>query len=187
MKFNFEGTIEEFQAVTKGGGIFTASLEEDADEFSLSDLHPPLSVVEEEPNIIPMPKNEMAPKPELGEISDEERSEARKSFKKFCLAWLEGWKEDIEQPDREKMMEKAGSGRWVRPVLIMAYEKESLQSLIGELLSEEVKDKGMSTSEWLDWIDHIACNMVQVSHRGFPELAGTYDYTDRWRRRAENE
>jgi len=188
MKFKFEGTIEEFQAITGGGGIFTASLDEEAEDFSLSDLQPPLSVIEDDPNIIPMPKNEMSPKKvELGKISDKVRAEARKSFKAFCLAWLEGWKEDVKQPDREQLMENAGSGRWVRPILIMAYEKESLQSLIGELLAEEGKDKGMSRDERLDWIDHIACNMVQVSHRGFPELAGTYDYTTRWRRRAENE
>ena len=187
MKFEFEGTIEEFQAVTSGGGIFTAALEEDEADFSLSDLNPPLSVVEEEPNIIPLPKNEKAEKTELGKISPKARAAARKSFKAFCIEWLKGWREEGEQPDREQMMEDVGSGRWVRPVLIMAYEKESLQSFVAELLAEEGKDKGLSSSEWLDWIDQIACNMVQVSHRGFPELAGTYDYTNRWRRRLENE
>jgi hypothetical protein len=34
----------------------------------------------------------------------------------------------------------------------------------------------------LDHIDEVAANMVQISHMGFPDLAGTYDYSTKWRR-----
>lgn len=79
------------------------------------------------------------------------------------------------QPDRQELLRALGTGPHVRPILIMAYEIGSLQRLVERALLEGgVND--------LDLADRIAANMVQVSHKVFPDLAGTYDYSTRWKR-----
>jgi hypothetical protein len=89
------------------------------------------------------------------------------------------------QPDRVAALTELGEGRYPRAVLVMAYEIRSLQRMVGKALLEETMEPylGKPTQEdYLDYIDQIAMNMVQVSHKAFPDLAGTYDYSSRWRR-----
>jgi hypothetical protein len=61
----------------------------------------------------------------------------------------------------------------------MAYEAKSLQRLVANALIGVVSG---SKDYSLDYADKIASNMVQVSHMVFPDLAGTYDYSTKWRR-----
>ena len=49
------------------------------------------------------------------------------------------------------------------------------------------KADGFSSSLWFqgwkDYVHAVAAHMVQVSHIGFPDLAGTLDYSTQWRRK----
>jgi hypothetical protein len=116
----------------------------------------------------------------LPELTAEQRSEAWNAFKKFCEGWALNFEvEGAPQPDRVKLMFDLGSGRHPIAVLVMAYEIESLQSLVRRAL----KEVGVAWADDLDKVDRMAANMIQVSHSGFADLAGTYDYTTRWRRK----
>lgn len=101
------------------------------------------------------------------------------------------------QPDRLEALRELGSGRYPRPVLVMAYEIGSLQRMVEKALLEAQPDAVIHSwdlgvldapnddprhVEWLDFVDHVAMNMVQISHMAFPDLAGTYDYSTRWKR-----
>jgi hypothetical protein len=76
------------------------------------------------------------------------------------------------------MMQELGQGRWPVPILVMAYEIGSLQRMVEKALVTS----GAVADPDLDHIDEVAANMVQISHMGFPDLAGTYDYSTKWRR-----
>jgi hypothetical protein len=43
---------------------------------------------------------------------------------------------------------------------------------------------GASTESvaWLDHVNQVAGNMVQVSHMAFADLDGTFDHTSAWRK-----
>ncbi len=59
------------------------------------------------------------------------------------------------------------------------------QSQVGKALLEYTQKPylGLSTQDaYHEYIDEVAANMVQISHMGFPDLAGTYDYSTKWRR-----
>ena len=132
---------------------------------------------------VPIPETKVQPKVDLPTLAPERRAEAWATFKAFCHAWVQNFEEaDGEQPDRRKLMEDLGSGQNVVAVLVMGYETESLQRLVEKALLESGVEWGGSPESWLNWVDRVAATMVQISHQGFPELAGTYDFTQRWRR-----
>jgi hypothetical protein len=83
------------------------------------------------------------------------------------------------------MIQEMGNGKALVPVLIRAYEVGSLQRLIEQALNKHSAVHrmafGADQEKWLDWCDLIAANMVQISHMGAPDLAGTYDYSTKWR------
>jgi hypothetical protein len=111
-------------------------------------------------------------------INDTLRKEAWEFFKVFVQTWQENFGiQGVPQPNRLELMQELGHGRYTMPVLIMAYEAKSLQRLVEKALLEI----GVGNPD-LDFVDKIACNMVQVSHMGFPDLAGTYDYSTSWKR-----
>lgn len=113
----------------------------------------------------------------LPSVPDDLRKEAWDAFVDMVRRWTQNFGVyDAPQPDRLNMMQEMGHGRFTLPIVIMAYEAKSLQRLIEKAL----KDAGMEYD--LDFVDQIACNMVQVSHMGFPDLAGTYDYSTKWKR-----
>jgi len=88
------------------------------------------------------------------------------------------------QPDRVTALTSMGEGRFPRAVLVMAYEIGSLQRMVEKALEEAQVTPTAPTQDdvWIEYIDSIAMNMVQVSHKAFPDLAGTYDYSERWKR-----
>lgn len=97
------------------------------------------------------------------------------------------WKELADkQPDRVQLMrDLSGQSRYIRPLLIMAYEVGSLQHLVEKALVEECGESpgaAERTSDWLDYIERLTGLMIMVSHKGFPDLAGTYDHSTKWRR-----
>lgn len=113
----------------------------------------------------------------LPTVPDDLRKEAWDAFVEMVGRWTQNFGVyDAPQPDRLNMMQEMGHGRFTLPIVIMAYEAKSLQRLIEKAL----KDAGLKYD--LDFVDQIACNMVQVSHMGFPDLAGTYDYSTSWKR-----
>ncbi len=132
---------------------------------------------------VPIPETKAQPKVDLPTLTPEKREAAWASFRAFCHAWVQGFGiADAEQPDRQKLMEELGSGQNVVAVLIMAYEIESLQRLVEKALFEAGVEWDGSAASWVEWVDQVSATMVQISHQGFPELAGTYDFTQRWRR-----
>ena len=128
------------------------------------------------------PYNQRAPTV-LPQIAPAIRDEAWKIFKEFCQTWISGFNDTkADQPDRLQLIKDLGHGRYTIPVLIMAYEIKSLQRLVEKALNEATGNKFD-----LDFIDQVACNMVQISHMGYPDLAGTYDYSTAWRRNEPKE
>jgi hypothetical protein len=114
----------------------------------------------------------------LPTISDDLRSKAWAAFVQMVKEWTHNFgQSDAVQPNRLALMQELGHGQFTIPVVIMAYEAKSLQRLIEKAL----KEAGLNSD--LDYADQIACNMVQVSHMGFPDLAGTYDYSTSWKRK----
>lgn len=128
-----------------------------------------------------------------------QRAAAWTFFVSFCFEWARGFAdEEAEQPNRADMMTELGQGRWPIPVLTMAYDLGSLQRLIEKALLTDLErakesfahyqavkgypEAELASDSWLDYVDQLACTMVQVSHAGFPDLAGAYDYSAGWRR-----
>lgn len=117
----------------------------------------------------------------LGKITDEERRYTWGVFREFCREWVRNF--DLppgsDQPDRLKLLNELGTGRHVRPLLIMAYEIGSLQRLVARALTDE---KIAIPND--DWLVRVAGLLVQMAHAGFPDIAGTYDHSSKWRRTA---
>jgi hypothetical protein len=124
----------------------------------------------------------------LGKLTPEQESGALAAFIMFIEQWLVGWEvEGAEQPDRVVLMEHLGSGAHARHILILAYQRLSLQALIIDALAHGTvpgwKEAFCAQVEHLDRVDRLAGHLVQLAAPcGFPELVDTYDYTTRWRR-----
>lgn len=88
------------------------------------------------------------------------------------------------QPDRLQLLRELGSrGKYIRPILLMAYEEGSLQRLVERALLQSLGGSSLESGpEWFDYIERLTANMVAVSHMGFPDLAPTYDYSTKWRK-----
>jgi len=89
------------------------------------------------------------------------------------------------QADRLELLRALGSGWHTKAVLVLAYEMGSLQLLVGKALLEDNPTPflGLASQEaYFSHIDHIAMNMVQISHMVFPDLQGAYDYSTKWKR-----
>jgi hypothetical protein len=100
------------------------------------------------------------------------------TFRDFVEAWVQGFEEEgAEQPDRVGLMRDLGSNRYVLGILRWAYYLKSLQRMIAKCLPDETD---------MERINRIAAQMVAISHVGFPDLAGTYDYSTKWRRQDES-
>jgi len=206
MEITFKGTLSEFQALFHEGTAFIpsdlAALPSDLAALeAVGEINPPLTVVPTiAPEVVPgwaSPGESIVPEPtndgawaargmKLHELSAEQREAAWEHFVGFCSLWTENFEEPgVEQPDRLRAMQDLGQGRWPIPVLVMAYETKSLQRLVERALIEKqgvIERNYDSREEYLDYIDRVAVNMVQVSHMGFPDLAGTYDYSTKWKR-----
>lgn len=201
MRIEFEGTVDEFRALFIEQGVdavFAPSSVEEQEEVRQR-FTTPLAVVPDggeptggwaEPGeAITAPTNDAAlsaAKMELPSLSPEQRDAAWSHFKSFCADWVRGFGDaEAEQPDRLAMMQELGQGQWPVPVLVMAYEVGSLQMMVCRALEEVngVIERNFDDRDaYLAHIDLIAANMVQVSHMGFPDLAGTYDYSTKWKR-----
>lgn len=119
-------------------------------------------------------------------LTDAQRADSESYFAEFCGKWVKGFGNyEDDQPDRLGMIQEMGNGKALVPVLIRAYEVGSLQRLIEQALNKHSAVHrmafGADQEKWLDWCDLIAANMVQISHMGAPDLAGTYDYSTKWR------
>jgi hypothetical protein len=201
VKITFEGTMAEFQALfVRGNGVSQSVTVAPSD---LPAQFRPIPEVKKEPVgefgngvIPPMPENDPFVGKELNLplISEEKRKASESYWADFCATWADGFEDDkAEQPDRLRMVQDFGSSPYFVAVLIMAYELKSLQRLVEKGLVDAgkmaiprpfVRGPGNDSAreEHLDYIDRIAANMVQVSHMGAPDLAGTYDYSTKWRR-----
>ena len=173
MKVVFEGTMAEFRSVF---GRVVA-------EFEPSGLEAEL-----EAELLPADDEEGIPGPEdkLPELSPGVRHTTSVAFKELCLTWVQGFEdEEAEQPDRLRALQDVGTGPTALAVIIMAHERGSLQRLIEHTLLDHnpAVAAGYGTSEaWLDYIDRLSGNMVQVSHLAFPDLVSVHDYSTKWRK-----
>ncbi len=189
MEIKFKGTLSEFQALF--GGVSPTFIPSDIAALEAVDEIPTVvsGWTSSEESIVPEPTNDgawAAQDMKLRELSAEQREAAWEHFVGFCSLWVENFEEPgAEQRDRLVAMQDLGQGRWPIPVLVMAYEIKSLQRLVERALIEKqgvIEHDYDSREEYLDYIDRVAANMVQVSHMGFPDLAGTYDYSTKWKR-----
>jgi hypothetical protein len=185
MRIEFEGTMEEFHAL-----FFTGN--------GVSRTITTAPAVIEIPSVAQVSTAEA---PELGEVGpattdtipvpadSELREEAMAYFAEFCGQWVQGFDEQDEegnpvpQPDRVDLMSRLGRSRYAHSILVMCYEKKSLQRLVEEALNRvDPSLAGKHGEGWLDWIQAVSALLVNVSHVGFPELDGALDYSSKWRR-----
>lgn len=86
------------------------------------------------------------------------------------------------QPDRVGLLRGLGSGRWPLPFFHLTARFGSLQGLIATCLQP---DPAVRDEASLDEVAEIAGTMVQVAHDAFPDLVGTFDYSNKWREAAK--
>lgn len=101
-----------------------------------------------------------------------------RAWSEFVQAWSQGFGAKEPQPDRLALIAGLGSSQHLVTVLRLGYHLGSLQRLV----QEGLRYKDDPRSEDLDFCAQVAANITSVSHVGFPDIAGTYDYTNRWRR-----
>jgi hypothetical protein len=189
MEINFKGSLTEFRSLFQGiGPAFQPSGIEEleaADEIRI-EHSAPLSVVPDDYARGVAEVSSSLESVKLPTLTEEERAGALAYVQDFSVAWTQGFGVvGAEQPDRLQLMKDIGTCRWVRPILILAYEKRSLQRLIMDALQAHNLDIATSFKDEAGWFDFIECvcsNMVAVSHKGLPDLAGTYDYSTKWKR-----
>jgi hypothetical protein len=175
MRIEFDGTLAEFKALY--GPLFAQAVPVQAVAVAHAPAIPQtqkppggVSVGQGDRNEIPAPENTHFAGP-LPEISPEWRQETLAYFEEFCRAWAVNFDVVGEQPDRVALMNDLGRSRYATALLIIAYEIGSLQRLVVNALGPMATDE-FGTA--------IAGNMVAVSHMGFPDLAGTFDYSSKW-------
>lgn len=178
MKITFEGSMREFQQLF--GGVVGGIAEEPLVPEYLDDAKP-IELPGE-----PVEDRQADEVEGLPELTAEQRADSESYFADFCGTWVKGFGnyDDPDQPDRLGMIRKLGSGKNLIPLLIRAYEIGSLQRLVEEGFNKHSPVHRMAypkEEDWLDFCDLIAANMVQISHMGAPDLAGTYDYSTKWR------
>lgn len=121
------------------------------------------------------------------------RRRAWDKFKWAVAEWVKGFGvEGVPQPDRIALIYDLGTGQHTAPLLVMAYEMGSLQALVEAALIENVgDDKGSDWSKhpvaiekglmgWIDYVESIAANMVQLSNTGFPDLTRVFSISGTW-------
>lgn len=122
-----------------------------------------------------------APVEPIPASSDTEAKEAFDYFQSCVLEWVQGFEQpDQPQPDRIDIIRRMGSGRMMVPIMKLALERGSLQRLISDCLKDQ--RKSMPKDDWLDYVGRISAQMVAISHMGFPDLVGMFDYSTKWRR-----
>jgi len=193
MRIEFEGSMEEFRALFSGQmhGITPVdpklpdAVERTkpykAERVDVWEM-PSIQQAEQAANSAALSAKNI----ELPELDPSTRASAWSAFRDFCVSWIDGFdQEGADQPDRLQMMQDLGQGALPVPILVMAYEQGSLQQMVGKALLEYTEKPylGLSTQDaYHEYIDKVSSNMVQISHMGFPDLAGTYDYSTKWKR-----
>ncbi len=90
----------------------------------------------------------------------------------FIQAWSVNFGvEGAEQPDRVRLVKDLGQGPITVEILRGLYRLGSLQRAVAVILNVDDDKAG-----------EISAHITQVCHAGFPDLAGTYDHSTRWRR-----
>jgi len=170
VKFSFSGTLDEFNSLFRSEHVPLTSIEP---VFPAEDKGDKLELL--------VPREGL----NLPHISADKREKARAEFVAFTGEWVDGFgDETAPQPDRLSLIQSLGQGPHVVPLLVLLYERGSLQRFVGDALDElGILAEDPQDEEWLAYIDLVSANMVQVSHMGFPDLAGTYDYSTKWRKK----
>lgn len=122
---------------------------------------------------------------------------AWEAFVSTVELWMQGFECPLDangnpiypQPDRLTALKKLGEGQWPIHILRYCATYKSLQRMVFEAY-KQVINKGARasfpnlsyTEEEIDYAARIAANMLQMSHAAFPDLAGFYDYSLRWKR-----
>lgn len=111
--------------------------------------------------------------------SPDMRKKAWMFFVDTVRQWLVGFEdESADQPDRVQLIRELGSGTFPLVILTMIHEIGSLQRFVQIALRE------LEVPQWtdLDFVERLAAHFIPVSHAGFPDLGGVYDFSTRWRR-----
>ena len=120
----------------------------------------------------------------LPSLSPDVRKATKAAFSQVVEAWLEGFENpEVSQPDRLELLRALGSGPHSMPVVVMAYEMESLQALVFHAMLDAGLALTWGKEEDMDLAHRVAGNMVQISHLAYPDLAGTFDHSTQWRKK----
>ena len=105
------------------------------------------------------------------------------AFRDLCLIWRENFEvADVPQPPRVEALRQFAQGPYFMEIYQYAFALGSLQAVINEVLwPEKVTYRG----DWIDHVDRLSGNMVQVSCTSCPELAGAHDYSTSWKRKLQ--
>lgn len=123
-------------------------------------------------------------KSKLPSLSPDVRKATKAAFAEVVEAWLEGFENpEVSQPDRLELLRALGSGPHSMPVVVMAYEMESLQALVFHAMLDAGLALTWAKEEDMDLAHRVAGNMVQISHLAYPDLAGTFDHSTQWRKK----
>lgn len=123
-------------------------------------------------------------KSKLPSLSPDVRKATKAAFSQVVEAWLEGFENpEVSQPDRLELLRALGSGPHSMPVVVMAYEMESLQALVFHAMLDAGLALTWGKEEDMDLAHRVAGNMVQISHLAYPDLAGTFDHSTQWRKK----
>jgi hypothetical protein len=154
------------------------------EEEAKASLNPDYLRAAPTPVTAPTPVAAPAPSrnPDLPKLSDELRSATWDHLAGLLGKWCQNFGEEGEQPDRLEALRVTGTGRFALPILILAFELGSLQKVIFYARHGADATASLWSDEEKEFCDRIAANMVQISHMVYPDLAGTYDYSTKWRR-----
>lgn len=181
MKIEFEGSLNEFRSLFHGA--FVPPLHKTLEEPSPYDMTPLVKAAHPPSRGEELRAEMLAGLPQ---ITDVQRAAAWAHFVAMCKEWVVGFGDlNAVQPDRLELLRDLGTGAWPVPVLVMAYELGGLQLLVEKAFTELWPDAATAypgRDAWLDYVEQVAGNMVQISHMAFPDIAGTYDHSSKWRK-----
>jgi len=98
-------------------------------------------------------------------------------FTDLILSWISNFDQEGPQPNRYELLKDLSNHPDHGKAMVCVSHCGSLQVAVKKVL-EAANIKSCS----LDFVEHVAGNIVQISHATLPELALYYDISSKWRR-----
>jgi hypothetical protein len=98
-------------------------------------------------------------------------------FTDLILSWISNFDQEGPQPNRYELLKDLSNNPDHGKAMVCVSHCGSLQVAVKKAL--EAADIESCS---LDFVEHVAGNIVQISHATLPELALYYDISSKWRR-----